>query len=122
MVNSYFYHYLFIGLFVFGALVFAVLPVALARLAAPRKPSAVKNETYECGLESKGDSWIQFRAQYYVIALIFVIFDVETIFIYPWAVSFKGLGIQAFWAMMIFIGILVVGLIYEWRKKTLEWE
>ena len=81
--NSYLYHYLFIGIFVLFAIVFPLLPIILAHFVAPRKPSAVKNATYECGLEAEGDSWIQFRVQYYIFALIFVIFDVEAIFIYP---------------------------------------
>ena len=120
--NSYFYHYLFIGLFGLFAIVFPVLPIVLARFVAPRKPSPSKNATYECGLAAEGDAWIQFRVQYYIFALIFVIFDVETIFIYPWAVSFRELGVFAFWEMILFIAILAVGLIYAWRKKMLEWE
>ena len=120
--NSYFYQYAFIGVFVLFALVFPILPIVLARFVAPRKPSSIKNATYECGLEAEGDSWIQFRVQYYIFALIFVIFDVEAIFIYPWAVAFKHLGLYAFVEMGIFIAILAVGLIYAWRKNLLEWE
>ena len=120
--DSYFYHYLFIGIFLLIALVFPVLPVVLAHFVAPRKPSAVKNASYECGLEAEGDSWIQFRIQYYLFALIFVIFDVETAFIYPWAVAFKKLGVFAFVEMLIFVAILGVGLIYAWRKNLLEWD
>jgi len=120
--NSYLYHYLFIGIFVLFAIVFPLLPIILARFVAPRKPSAVKNATYECGLEAEGDSWIQFRVQYYIFALIFVIFDVETIFIYPWAVAFKQLGFFAFVEMILFIAILAVGLVYAWKKNLLEWE
>ena len=120
--NSYFYHYFFIGLFVLFAIVFPLLPILLAQVVAPKKPSPIKNATYECGLEAEGESWIQFRIQYYIFALIFVIFDVETIFIYPWAVSFKRLGIFAFVEMILFIAILAVGLVYAWRKKNLEWE
>ena len=120
--SSYFYHYLFIGIFVLFAVVFPILPIVVARFLAPKKPSSIKNATYECGLEAEGDSWIQFRVQYYIFALIFVIFDVETVFIYPWAVSFRQLGLFAFVEMMIFIAILGVGLIYAWRKKALEWD
>ncbi len=120
--NSYLYHYLFIGIFVLFAIVFPLLPIILARFVAPRKPSAVKNATYECGLEAEGDSWIQFRVQYYIFALIFVIFDVEAIFIYPWAVAFKQLGLFAFVEMILFIAILAVGLVYTWKKNLLEWE
>ena len=120
--QSYSYHYLFIGCFVLFALVFPLLPIVLAYFVAPKKPSESKNAAYECGLESKGESWIQFRIQYYLYALIFVIFDIETIFIYPWAVAFKQLGFFAFVEMILFIGILAVGLIYAWRKNILEWE
>lgn len=120
--SSYFYHYLFIGIFVLFAIVFPLLPILLAKFVAPKKPSPSKNASYECGLESQGDAWIQFRIQYYLFALIFVIFDVETIFIYPWAVSFQQLGVTAFIEMILFIAILAVGLVYAWRKKILEWE
>lgn len=120
--DSYFYHYLFVGIFALIAFVFPILPIVLARFIAPRKPSETKSDTYECGLESKGDSWIQFRIQYYIFALVFVIFDVEAIFIYPWAIAFKKLGMLGFVEMLIFIGILTLGLIYEWRKNALEWE
>ncbi len=105
-----------------GALCFAAAPLILSACLRPRKPAQVKQDTYECGLESKGDSWAQFKVQYYVYALIFVIFDVETVFIYPWAVAFKHLGLFAFVEMILFIGILAVGLVYAWRKNILEWE
>ncbi len=121
-MDSYFNQYFFMGLFGLFALVFPVLPIVVAKFVAPKKPSAIKNATYECGLVSEGDSWIQFRIQYYIYALIFVIFDVETIFIYPWAVAFKQLGLFAFVEMILFIAILAVGLIYAWRKKFLQYE
>ena len=120
--DSYFYHYLFIGIFVLFAVVFPLLPIVLAYFVAPKKPSPIKNASYECGLEAEGDSWIQFRVQYYIFALLFVIFDVETVFIYPWAVSFQRLGLFAFVEMILFIAILAVGLVYAWRKNLLEWE
>ena len=120
--DSYSYHYLFIGFFLIFALIFPVLPLILARFVAPKKPSQTKNATYECGLESEGDSWIQFRVQYYIYALIFVIFDIEIIYIYPWAVAYRKLGLFAFVEMTLFIAILAVGLIYAWKKKLLEWE
>ena len=120
--DSYFYHYLFIAVFVLFAIVFPLLPILLAQFAAPKKPSPTKNASYECGLAAEGDSWIQFRIQYYIYALIFVIFDIETVFIYPWAVSFQRLGLFAFVEMVLFIAILGFGLVYAWRKKLLEWE
>lgn len=120
--DSYSYHYFFISIFVLFAIVFPLLPIVLAQFVAPKKPSKLKNASYECGLEASGDSWIQFRVQYYIYALIFVIFDIEAIFIYPWAVAFKQLGFFAFVEMILFIAILAVGLVYAWKKKVLEWE
>ncbi|HOE68167.1 MAG TPA: NADH-quinone oxidoreductase subunit A [Candidatus Omnitrophota bacterium] len=120
--SSYFYQYLFVGVFFVFAVVFAMIPLILAWFLAPKKPSASKSATYECGLESKGDPWIQYRVQYYIFALIFVLFDIEVIFIYPWAVAFKKLGLFAFVEMTLFIAILAFGLIYAWKKRFLEWE
>lgn len=120
--DTYFNQYLFVGLFLIFAVTFPILPVVVAKFLAPKKPSSIKNATFECGLESKGDSWIQFRIQYYLFALVFVIFDVETVFIYPWAVAFKQLGIFAFIEMVLFILILGIGLLYAWKKKALEWD
>lgn len=122
MKDSYLYHYLFIAIFVLFAMVFPLLPLILARFIAPHKPSPIKQMTYECGMEPVGDSWIQFRVQYYIYALMFVIFDVETVFIYPWAVGFRKLGLLGFAEMVIFIAILAIGLVYAWKKKALEWD
>ena len=120
--TSYFYQYLFVGIFFIFSLIFALIPLVLAWFLAPRKPSAVKQAAYECGLASTGEPWMQYHVQYYLFALIFVIFDIETVFIYPWAVAFKKLGLFAFVEMAIFIAILAFGLIYAWKKKMLEWE
>jgi len=120
--DSYFYHYFFIALFFGFALVFPVLPIVLAKFVAPRKPSPLKQMPYECGMEPVGDPWVRFRVQYYIYALVFVIFDVETIFIYPWAVGFRQLGLLGFVEMIVFLAILAVGLIYAWKKKALEWD
>ena len=113
--------YVFVGLMTVIALIFPTIPLILARLLAPRKPSPIKNDIYECGLETTGNSWIQFRVQYYLYALIFVIFDVETVFLFPWAVSYGVLGWFALVEMFIFVAVLLVGLIYAWRKGALEW-
>jgi NADH:ubiquinone oxidoreductase subunit 3 (subunit A) len=108
-----------------GALVFALAPVMLAKIWArkfsPPKPGLDKNAIYECGLESKGDAWVQFRSEYYLFAIIFLIFDVETIFLLPFAVSFGGLPGGAFVAMMIFLFLLVEGLVWAWKKGVLTW-
>src|SRR5262245_66571820 len=91
-----------------AAVAFALAPLALAWLWAkkfsPRKPGDDKNATYECGLESKGDAWVQFRSEYYLYAIVFLVFDVETLLLLPFAVSFTGLGLGAFTAMMVFVG------------------
>lgn len=108
-----------------AAVLFALGPVLLARIWAwkysPPKPGPDKNAIYECGLESKGDAWIQFRSEYYLYAIIFLIFDVETIFLLPFAVSFKGLPVGAFVAMMVFLLLLVEGLVWAWKKGALTW-
>src|SRR5262245_11073691 len=109
-----------------GAVLFAVAPLALAWVWAkkysPRKPGQDKNATYECGLESKGDAWVQFKSEYYLYAIIFLIFDVETVFLLPFAVAFTGLPAGAFVAMMIFLLLLVEGLIWAWKKGVLTWK
>ena len=120
-MDSYTYQYLLLVVFLGVAIAFPLLPLALARLIAPRKPSQTKQDIYECGLESKGDPWIQFRVQYYIYALVFVAFDLETPFIYAWAVVFNQLGFFVFVEMLIFIGVLVAGLVYAWAKGVLEW-
>lgn len=120
--DSYTYHYLFIGIFLVVALVFPVLPIILAYFVAPKKPSASKNATYECGMESEGDAWIQFRVQYYIFALLFVVFDIETVFIFPAAIAFRETGLSSFVALMLFIVILAESLIWAWKKNILEWE
>ncbi len=120
--SSYQYHYLFLGVFLLIAISFPLLPILLAKIVAPKKPNPIKTATYECGVETKGDSWVQFKVQYYVYALIFVIFDIEVIFIYPWAVAFKQMGSLAFIEMAIFLAILASGLVYAWKKNVLEWK
>ena len=120
--NSYEYQYLFLGIFLIIAVVFPLLPILLAQVVAPKKPNPIKTASYECGVETKGDSWVQFKAQYYIYALIFVVFDIEIIFIYPWAVAYRQMGFFAFVEMLIFLSILAFGLIYAWKKNVLEWK
>ena len=122
MDSSYSQQYLFIGLLTLVAIVLGVAPLILAKFVAPKKPGQSKQAPYECGLESTGDPWMQFRVQYYIYALLFVIFDVEVVFIYPWALVWKGLGPVVFVEMILFPAILAVGLIYAWKKGVLEWD
>ena len=121
-MSGYGWQYLFVGVLTLVAIVLAVAPLILARFVAPKKPGKTKTSPYECGMESTGDSWVQFRVQYYMYALLFVIFDVEVIFIYPWAVVWKSAGGLAFAEMAAFLVILAVGLIYAWKKGVLEWK
>lgn len=118
--------YLTIVVLLVAAVAFALTPLALAWLWAkffsPRKPGKDKNAIYECGLESKGDAWVQFKAEYYLYAIVFLIFDVETIFLLPFAVAFSGLSAGAFIAMMIFLLLLVEGLVWAWTKGVLTWK
>jgi NADH-quinone oxidoreductase subunit A len=114
----------FTGVLVFlvVGILFLVVLLLLGRLLRPKGTySADKYTTYECGEEPQGPAWIQFNVRFYVFALIFIIFDVEVIFLLPWAVVFRTLGPFAFIEGLIFIGILVVGLAYVWRKGDLEW-
>ena len=115
------YNYIFIGLLLVVAIVFAVLPLVVVRIIAPRKRSPAKGDTYECGVRTYGETWVRFRIQYYIYALMFVIFDIETVFLFPWAVSYAGLGTFALVEMVIFLLILLVGLVYAWAKGVLRW-
>ena len=120
--DTYTSQYLFVVIFFGVAVIFPLLPLVLARLLAPRRPTPIKTDTYECGLAAKGDAWVQFRVGYYIYALIYVIFAVETVFLYPWAVAFAGLGVGGFIAMMVFVLLLVEGLVYAWAKGALDWK
>jgi len=118
--------YLFVFVLLLGATAFALVPLALAwlwaRFFSPRKPGPEKNAIYECGLESKGDAWVQFRSEYYLYGIIFLVFDVEAIFLLPFAVSFTGLPVGAFIGMMVFLLLLVEGLVWAWQKGVLTWK
>ena len=118
--------YLLLVALIAGALLFALTPLGLAWLWAkkfsPKKPGKDKNAIYECGLESKRPEWVQFKSQYYLYGIIFLIFDVETIFLLPFAVAFKGLSMGGFIAIMIFLLLLVEGLAWAWAKGVLAWK
>ena len=114
-------NYAVVALWFFFALAFPVSAFVLAALLRPRRPNPVKYETYECGIESEGGSWIKYNFKFYLYALIFVIFDVEAIFLFPWAVAFRQLQLFGFIEMAIFVIILVVGYFYAWKMSALEW-
>lgn len=122
MNPDYAQQYLFIGVLAAASIFMGVAPLVLARFIAPKKPGMTKQAAYECGLQSSGDSWMQFRMEYYVYALLFVVFDVEVVFLFPWALVWKGLGLVAFAEMLLFLLILAVGLIYAWKRGLLEWK
>jgi len=120
-------NYGYVALFVIVAVLFALLMVLLPTLfrlmgIVPQKPNPVKTSTYECGMETIGKTWVQFNFRYYFYALIFVALDVMVIFIYPWAVNLRNLGLTAFIAILAFILIITVGWVFAWRKKALEWK
>lgn len=117
--------YFFLVIFIGVALVFPIAPLVLAwlwrKFFQPPKPGASKNATYECGVESLGDAQIQFQSQFYLYAIIFLIFDVESIFLIPFAVAFTGLPVGAFIAILIFLLLLLEGLVWAWSKGCLNW-
>jgi NADH:ubiquinone oxidoreductase subunit 3 (subunit A) len=113
--------WLYVGLFVIVGALVPTAAIVLAWIISPKKPNPIKQSTYECGMETVGDNWVQFKAQYYVFALVFLVFDVETVFLFPWAVSLGKLPVFAVGEGILFILILLAGLIYAWRKGTLEW-
>lgn len=114
--------YGFIGIMALIALAFPFVGLAAAWLLRPKRPDPLKNSIYECGVETIGETWVQFRAQYYLFALIFVVFDIEAIFLFPFAVAFNQLTLFAVFETILFVLILAVGLIYVWRKGALEWQ
>lgn len=113
--------WLFIGVFLLLAPVFPALALVIPRIIAPRKPNHLKSQTYECGIETVGETRVQFRIQYYIFALVFLIFDVETVFLFPWALAFERLPLFAVLEGVLFICILIAGFVYAWRKGALEW-
>jgi NADH-quinone oxidoreductase subunit A len=115
-------NYLPILIFISVAVVFGAVFVAVGFLAGPRRPDAEKLSPYECGFEAFEDSRMKFDVRYYLVAILFIIFDLEIAFLFPWAVVLKEIGMFGFSAMMLFLGILVIGFIYEWKKGALEWE
>jgi len=120
-------NYGYIGLLLVVAIFFAVttllLPVTLRFIRiVPRKPNPVKSSTYECGMETIGKAWVQFNFRYYFYALMFIALDILIVFLYPWAVELRQLGLFGFIGMLVFISFVVIGYIYAWRKKVLEWK
>jgi NADH-quinone oxidoreductase subunit A len=114
--------YLPVLLFILVGIAVGVVPQVLGRFLGPHRPDSEKNSPYECGFEAFEDARMKFDVRYYLVAILFILFDLEIAFLFPWAVAIKEIGIVGFWAMMIFLGILVVGFVYEWKKGALDWE
>jgi len=111
-----------VAVFIFLAIILLVVPLIIQFLISPRfNKKGDKLDIYECGEIPEGSAWVQFNIRFYIIALIFIIFDVEVVFLFPWAVVFKEIGILAFVEVMIFLGILIVGFVYVWMKGDLDW-
>jgi NADH-quinone oxidoreductase subunit A len=115
------YNYIFVGLLLLVAIVFAIAPVMIEGIIAPRKRTLAKGDAYECGVKTVGETWVRFRIQYYIYAIMFVVFDIETVFLFPWAAAYEKLGAFALYEMIIFLVILSVGLVYAWAKGVLKW-
>jgi NAD(P)H-quinone oxidoreductase subunit 3 len=115
------------GFLLIFALAFPLIPIVASVVFGllkirPKRPNPIKSATYECGVETEGDAWGQFNVRYYLFALLFVVFDVEAVFLYPWAVAFRQLGLFAFVEAVLFVAVLLVGYVYAWRRKALEWQ
>ena len=117
-LESYFPILLFI---LVGLAVGAALPV-IGRILGPNRPDAEKLSPYECGFEAFEDARMKFDVRYYLVAILFILFDLEIAFLFPWAIALGDIGVFGFWAMMVFLGVLVVGFVYEWKKGALDWE
>jgi NADH:ubiquinone oxidoreductase subunit 3 (subunit A) len=117
MMNDWVY----IGLFILISLFLPSAAILIAGWLSPSKPNKIKNSTYECGIETVGNTWVQFKAQYYIYALVFLVFDVETVFLFPWAVAYKQLPLFGVIEAVIFLILLAGGLVFVWKKGALEW-
>ena len=109
-------------LFILVGIAVGVVPQVLGRVVAPFKPDAEKTSPYECGFEAFEDARMKFDVRYYLVAILFILFDLEIAFLFPWAVALKEVGIAGFVGVLIFLSILVVGFVYEWKKGALDWE
>jgi len=117
-MNAYFCILVFIGV---GILVGAV-PILAGHLIGKKTPDPIKNSAYECGIPAFQDARLPFDVRYYLVAILFILFDLETAFLFPWAVSLRSIGFAGFYAVLFFLGLLTLGFIYEWRTGALEWE
>jgi NADH-quinone oxidoreductase subunit A len=122
MIYNFLSDYFSIILFLFIAIILSFGFVLANFLAAPSNPDPEKLSAYECGFEAFDDSRMEFDVRFYLVAILFIIFDLEIAFLFPWAISLGNIGALGFWSMMIFLSVLTIGFIYEWKKGALEWE
>jgi NADH-quinone oxidoreductase subunit A len=122
MIYNFLSDYLSIILFLFIALGLSIGFIIINFLASPKNPYPEKLSAYECGFEAFDDSRMEFDVRFYLVAILFIIFDLEIAFLFPWAISLGNIGLLGFWSMIIFLGVLTIGFIYEWKKGALEWE
>jgi len=120
--TSHLWDYFPILIMAIVAMGFVVSVMALTHLVGPRRKSAIKDDPFECGIEAQGNARTPFSIKYFLVAILFVLFDVEVIFMYPWAVNFKELGVFGLWEMFTFMGVMIVGLVYIIRRGALKWE
>tara|TARA_B100000945_G_scaffold274167_1_gene237435 strand:- start:78 stop:446 length:369 start_codon:yes stop_codon:yes gene_type:complete len=122
MINNFLSDYLSIIIFVFISLLISLGFILINFVASPNNPDPEKLSAYECGFEAFSDSRIQFDVRFYLVAILFIIFDLEIAFLFPWAISLGSIGLLGFYSMMIFLFTLTIGFIYEWKKGALEWD
>ena len=122
MLSDFLKEYLSIIIFLFVSLGLSIGFIVLNFLFSPRKPDPEKLSAYECGFEAFGDSRMEFDVRFYLVAILFIIFDLEIAFLFPWAISLGNIGVLGFWSMMIFLSILTIGFVYEWKKGALDWD
>ena len=122
MVTDFLKDYLSIIIFLFVSVILSTGFIVLNFLFSPKKPDPEKLSAYECGFEAFGDSRMEFDVRFYLVAILFIIFDLEIAFLFPWAISLGSLGVLGFWSMMIFLFVLTIGFIYEWKKGALDWD
>ena len=122
MIYNFLSEYLSIILFLFIALALSIGFIVINLLASPSNPDPEKLSAYECGFEAFEDSRLEFDVRFYLVAILFIIFDLEIAFLFPWAITLGEIGVFGFWSMMIFLAVLTIGFIYEWKKGALEWE
>ena len=122
MIYNFLTDYLSIIIFLFIALIISIGFILINFISSPNNPDPEKLSAYECGFDAFDDSRMEFDVRFYLVAILFIIFDLEIAFLFPWAITLGKTGIFGFWSMMIFLGVLTVGFIYEWKKGALEWE